>query len=64
MHTYRYDIVNSNGTYHPILLIKTRKGREITVSPTNDIIVKRATEKLIITIPEYRAQVAKIGDKV
>lgn len=63
-HTYRYDSVNNNGKYHPILTIKTKKGREITISPANDIIVKRATQKLNITIPDYPAQIANVGDRV
>lgn len=57
-------MLNNNGIYHPVLIIKTRKGREVTVSPVNDIIVKRATERLVISIPEYPAQVANLGDKV
>jgi len=63
-HTYRYDTVNNNGKYHPILTIKTKKGREISVSPVNDIIVKRANQTLNITIPEYPAQQANVGDRV
>ncbi|MFA6255913.1 MAG: PKD domain-containing protein [Candidatus Absconditabacterales bacterium] len=63
-HTYRYDTKNNNGTYHPIVTIKTKKGREVTVSPENDIIVKRANQTLVITIPNYPAQVANIGDRV
>ncbi|MEI6672108.1 MAG: PKD domain-containing protein [bacterium] len=63
-HTYRYDTKNNNGSYHPIVTIKTKKGREITVSPENDIIVKRASQKLNITIPDYPAQVANVGDRV
>lgn len=63
-YTYRYDTVNNNGTYHPIVTIKTKKGREIFVSPDNDIIVKRANQILPITIPDYPAQVADVGDRV
>lgn len=63
-HTYRYDTKNNNGSYHPIVIIKTKKGREVTVSPENDIIVKRASQKLNITIPDYPAQVANVGDRV
>jgi len=59
-HTYRYDTKTNNGTYHPIVVIKTKKGREISVSPENDIIVKRAIQKLIISIPDYPAQVANV----
>ncbi len=63
-HTYRYNTKTSNGTYHPVLTIKTKKGREITVSPENDIIVKRANQTLNISIPNYPAQQASIGDNV
>jgi hypothetical protein len=59
-HTYRYDAKTNNGNYHPVVIIKTKKGREISVSPENDIIVKRAIQKLIISIPDYPAQVANI----
>ena len=63
-HTYRYDTKNNNGTYHPIVTIKTKKGREVSVSPATDIIVKRANQTLTITIPDYPAQQANIGDRV
>lgn len=63
-HTYRYDAVNNNGTYHPVVTIKTKKGRQVTVSPENDIIVKRTNQTLAITIPDYPAQQANIGDRV
>ncbi len=63
-HTYRYDAKNSNGTYHPIVLIKTKKGREVSVSPATDIIVKRANQTLTIAIPDYPAQQANVGDRV
>ena len=63
-HTYRYDTAKENGTFHPIITIKTKKGREVSVSPENDIIVKRANQKLNITIPDYPAQVANVGDRV
>ena len=63
-HTYRYDTVNNNGTYHPVVLIKTKKGREVSVSPETDIIVKRANQTLTISIPDYPAQQANVGDRV
>ena len=63
-HTYRYDTKNNNGTYHPVVTIKTKKGREVSVSPDNDIIVKRANQTLNITIPDYPAQQANVGDRV
>ena len=63
-HTYRYDTSWDNGTFHPILTIKTKKGREVSVSPDTDITVKRANQSLNISIPDYPAQVANIGDRV
>ncbi|HBB04550.1 TPA: hypothetical protein DCZ39_06795 [Patescibacteria group bacterium] len=45
-------------------MIKTKKGRQVTISPENDIIVKRANQSLIITIPDYPAQIANVGDNV
>jgi hypothetical protein len=36
----------------------------VTVSPETDIIVKRATQKLNITIDSHPAQVASVGDRV
>ena len=63
-HTYRYDAKNNNGTYHPIVTIKTKKGREVSVSPATDIIVKRANQTLTIAIPDYPAQQASMGDRV
>lgn len=63
-HTYRYDTVNDNGIFHPVVIIKTKKGREVSVSPETDIIVKRANQSLNITIPNYPAQVANIDDRV
>lgn len=63
-HTYRYDTTNNNGKYHPVVIMKTKKWREVTISPENDIIVKRANQVLDITIDSHPAQVANIGDRV
>lgn len=63
-HTYRYDTKNNNGRYHPVVTIKTKKGREVSISPENDIIVKRANQKLDISIDNFPAQVASVGDRV
>lgn len=63
-HTYRYDINNENGTFHPLITIKTKKGREVTITTENDIIVKRANQTLNIFIDSHPAQVANIGDRV
>jgi hypothetical protein len=63
-HTYRYDTSNENGTYHPVVTIKTKKGREVSVSPETNITVKRSVEKLNISIDHHSAQVANVGDRV
>ena len=63
-HTYRYDTENENGTYHPTVIIKTRKWRTTEVSPETDIIVKRSLQQLIVNIDSHPAQVAKVWDKV
>lgn len=63
-HTYRYNTANENGTYIPVLTIKTKKGREITISPDNKIIVKKATATLKIHLDSHPAQLAMVGDRV
>lgn len=63
-HIYRYDTAKENGTFRPVLTIKTKKGREVTVSPETDIIVKRANQTLNINIDSHPAQVASVGDRV
>lgn len=63
-HTYRYDTIQENGEYHPVVTIKTKKGREVSISPENNIIVKRTVQKLNISIDNFPAQVANIGDRV
>ncbi|MFA5747902.1 MAG: PKD domain-containing protein [Candidatus Absconditabacterales bacterium] len=63
-HTYNYDAVKDNGEYKPILTIKTKKGRELSISPENNIIVKKQLATLKIHIDSHPAQVANIGDRV
>lgn len=63
-HTYRYDTKNENGSFTPVLTIKTRKWRVIDVSPETAIIVKRSLKKLDIKVPSHPAQIAKVWDKV
>lgn len=46
------------------MTIKTKKGREVSVSPANDIVVKRANQTLTILIDSHPAQVANAGDRV
>lgn len=63
-HTYTYDTVNENGEYTPVLTIQTKKGRQISISPDTNILVKRATQTLTIHINSHPAQLAGIGDRV
>lgn len=63
-HTYRYDTSKENGEYMPALTLKTKKGRQISISPENSIIVKRANQSLLIRIDSHPAQIATIGDRV
>lgn len=63
-HTYKYDTTKDNGEYHPVLTIKTKKGRQISISPANNIIVKRANQQLVINIDSNPAQIANVDDRV
>jgi len=63
-HTYRYDTANEKWNFRPVVTIKTKKWREVVVSPPTDIIVKRSIQQLIVNIDSHPAQVAKAGDKV
>jgi hypothetical protein len=63
-HTYNYDAVKDNGEYKPILTIKTKKWRELSISPENNIIVKKQLATLKIHIDSHPAQVANIWDRV
>ena len=63
-HTYTYDTTKENGVYMPVLTIQTKKGRKITISPENNIIVKKATKTLIIHIDSNPAQIANVDDRV
>lgn len=63
-HTYKYDTAKENGEYKPVLTLQTKKGRSITISPANNIIVKRSTQNLVIHIDSHPAQVANLNDRV
>ncbi len=63
-HTYRYDTSWENGEFKPIITIRTKKGREVSFSPENNIIVKRSNQVLQINIDSHPAQIASVGDKV
>lgn len=63
-HTYRYDTKNEDGEYTPVVTIKTKKGREISLSPESNIIVKKALVSLKINIDSHPAQLAMVGDRV
>jgi len=47
-----------------VLTIQTKKGRQISISPDNNIIVKRANQQLVINIDSNPAQIASVGDRV
>lgn len=59
-HIYRYDTEKENGTFHPVVTIKTRKGRTTKISPETNIIVKRSFQQLVINVDSHPAQVAKV----
>ncbi len=63
-HTYTYDTVKDNGEYHVTLTIQTKKWRTLTISPANNIIVKRENQTLKINIDSNPAQIANVGDRV
>ncbi len=47
-----------------MLTIRTKKGRQISISPENNIIVKRANQQLVINIDSNPAQIANVDDRV
>lgn len=63
-HTYTYNTAKDNGEYSPVLTIRTKKGRQISISPENNIIVKRANQQLVINIDSNPAQIANVDDRV
>lgn len=63
-HTYRYNTKEDSWEYSPVLTIKTKKGREVTISPDNNIIVKKALSSLKINVISHPAQIANIWDRV
>lgn len=64
VHTYRYNYDTENGVFKPSVEILTKKWRSITIRPSDDIIVKKAVDEVVIRVDSHPAQVAKIGDKV
>jgi len=64
IHTYRYNYSGDNWEYHPVLTIKTKKWRQINISPETNIIVKKAIQTLKINVDSHPAQVANVGEKV
>jgi hypothetical protein len=46
------------------LIIKTKKGREISISPDTNIVVKKALSSLKINVDSHPAQIANIADRV
>ena len=63
-HTYRYDYENEIGSYDPLLILKTKKGREISVSLNTPIIVKKEIKTFDISIISHPGQQAAIGDRI
>jgi intein/homing endonuclease len=63
-HTYTYDTATDNGVYKPILTIQTKNGRQISISPDTNIIVKRTAQTLDIIVESNPGQVANVGDRV
>lgn len=62
-HTYKYDYEKENGEYHPSVTLKTKKWRELVVSGDN-ILVKKPSESVTISLDSHPAQTAAIWDKV
>lgn len=63
-HTYRYDMTKENWEYKPILTIRTKKGRELSFSPDNNIIVKKPKASLKINVNSHPTQIVRAGDRV
>lgn len=63
-HTYRYDITKESWEYKPVLTIKTKKGRELSFSPDNNIIVKKPKVSLKISVDSHPTQIVRAGDRV
>lgn len=63
-HTYRYDMIKENWEYKPVLTIRTKKGRDLTFSPDNNIIVKKPKVNLKITVDSHPTQIVRAGDRV
>lgn len=64
VHTYKYNYETENGVFKPSVEILTKKWRSITIRPSDDIIVKKAVDEVVIRVDSHPAQVAKIGDTV
>ncbi len=63
-HTYRYDMTKENWEYKPILTIRTKKGRELSFSPDNNIIVKKPQASLKINVDSHPTQIVRAWDRV
>lgn len=63
-HTYRYDITKESWEYKPVLTIRTKKGRDLSFSPDNNIIVKKPKVNLKITVDSHPTQIVRAGDRV
>lgn len=63
-HIYRYNTEKEIWDFNPKVTIKTKKQREITIWLTDPIIVKKTTDKIVITSDTHPSQVAKIWDNI
>ncbi len=63
-HTYRYDSQNEIWEYSPVLTIRTKKWREISISPETNIIVKKSLSNLKINMESHPSQLANVWDRV
>lgn len=63
-HTYRYNYDTENGVFKPSVEILTKKWRSIIIRPSDDIIVKKAVDEVVIRVDSHPTQLAKIGDDV
>ena len=64
VHTYKYNYDTENGVFKPSVEILTKKWRSIVIKPSDDIIVKKAVDEVVIRVDSHPTQIAKIGDTV
>lgn len=62
-HTYQYNFDNENGTYYPIVTMRTKKWREFSITWTI-ISVKKPDTNISISLDDHPAQIAKAWEIV